>query len=243
MRAALVAVMLLLCPTVSVRAHAGDNKETGGIDSKVVEAWKKAGAQVGWLAHDVAESSPLFTPERPKNPQAVQAFRLVDAMTLQKVKDLPAPAVPFGLDFSSVMATDADMKAIAGFTKLHTLDLFSTTITDDGLKELAKLEHLHALYLDNTKIGDVGMKALAGMKTLRTLNLFNTPITDVGMKELAGLKQLQWLDLGSTKITDTGLMELANLKRLEILKVDGTMVKDAGVAELQKALPKCKIDR
>jgi internalin A len=242
MRAALVVLALLSFPVLSVHAQAGDNKETGGIEPKVVEAWKKAGAQFGWLAHEMGSSGPTFTPDRPKNPQAVPAFR-IEAQTLPKVKDLPVPAVPFGLDFSSVMATDADLKNIAGFTKLHILDLFMTTITDEGVKELAKLDQLHALYLDSTKIGDVGIKAVAGMKALKVLSLFDTKITDVGMKELAGLKQLQLLDLGNTKITDKGLKELVNLKRLEKLALDGTQVMDAGVAELQKALPKCKIDR
>ncbi len=68
-------------------------------------------------------------------------------------------------------------------------------------------------------------------------------MTDAGLKELAPLKNLTTLNLGGTKVTDDGLKELAALKNLSELYLLGTKVTDDGVKELQKALPKCKIDR
>ena len=68
-------------------------------------------------------------------------------------------------------------------------------------------------------------------------------MTDVGLKELAPLKNLTALGLNGTKVTDAGLKELAPLKNLEELHLKGTKVTDAGVKELQKALPKCEIQK
>jgi DNA-binding PadR family transcriptional regulator len=76
-----------------------------------------------------------------------------------------------------------------------------------------------------------------------------TKITDAGLKEVAKLQQLTWLDLrnaneGTTQITDAGLKELAKLQQLTKLDLSGCeQITDAGVAELQKALPKCEINR
>ena len=47
----------------------------------------------------------------------------------------------------------------------------------------------------------------------------------------------------STLVTDAGLKELAPLKNLTKLTLSSSSVTDAGVAELEKALPKCKIER
>jgi hypothetical protein len=237
-RTATVGAMLLVSAGVVSVQGAGD-KEPGDIDVKVVEAWKKAGAQVGWMYPEAI--SPVFSPDRPKAVSAVGAFR-PENEALPKLKDLPAPAVPFGLDLSSLPVTDADLKAVARFSKLRMLDLFDTKISDAGLKELAGLVELHHLYLDLTMVGDDGVKALAGLKQLRTLVLYNTKITDACLKEVGGLKELRVLDLSDTKITDAGLKELTGLTRLETLLLDGTRVTEPAVEALRKALPKCKIE-
>ena len=44
-------------------------------------------------------------------------------------------------------------------------------------------------------------------------------------------------------MTDHGLKELASLKNLYTLDLRATQVTDAGAQELQKALPKCRIDK
>ena len=44
-------------------------------------------------------------------------------------------------------------------------------------------------------------------------------------------------------MTDAGLEHLKGLTKLQSLDLRNTQVTDAGVKGLQKALPKCKIDR
>ena len=49
--------------------------------------------------------------------------------------------------------------------------------------------------------------------------------------------------LAYTMVTDVGLKELVALKNLTYLALRGTKVTDTGKDELQKALPKCKIEK
>jgi hypothetical protein len=233
---------VVLLPAVPLFLTAvGGGQDKGGVDPKVIAAWEKAGAEFGWMKAEKG-GPPQFSPQRPAAGRAVPAFR-IDPGKQVMLRDLPAPDVPFGLELNDLALTDADVKALGGFAKLDTLDLLGTKIGDAGLRQLTGLRQLQVLCLDEAKITDDGMKALAGLTMLRTLTLFQTKIGDDSMKVLGELRQLQHLDLGDTKITDRGLKELTMLRRLETLQLDGTKVTDAGVAELQKALPKCKIDR
>ena len=82
----------------AVQAQDSEKRDTGGIDPKVVEAWEKAGASFGWLSQENS-GSPQFNANRPQDMLAIPAFRPGPA-GVAKLKDLPAPAVPFGLDLS-----------------------------------------------------------------------------------------------------------------------------------------------
>ena len=68
-------------------------------------------------------------------------------------------------------------------------------------------------------------------------------MTDAWLKELAAVKNLITLTIVSMQMTDVGLKELAALKNLTSLSLHLTKGTDAGVEELQKALPKCQIDK
>jgi hypothetical protein len=57
------------------------------------------------------------------------------------------------------------------------------------------------------------------------------------------LTNLDKLDLGHTDVSDAGLEHLHDLTNLKELDLTGTKVTAEGVAALQKALPKCKIER
>jgi hypothetical protein len=187
-------------------------------DAATAAAWKKAGAEAGWMGTDPKNVSLKFARQPDGLTAAVPAFRFKKWQE-NLLAGSPAPAVPFGLH------------------------LVGKPVTDAGLKELAGLKSLQALNLGGTKVTDAGLKELAGLNALQKLNLEGTKVTDAGMKELAGLKTLQWLDLYNTKVTDAGLKDLAGLKSLQSLAVDGTEVTATGVAELQKALPTCEIYR
>lgn len=229
------------------------------LDRKVVEAWKKAGAQVGWYWKDTY-GNPWFADlesEPPvlmlKGTDALPAFRLRSVEPGVIVK-LPAPSTSFAILLGEAERTDALLKELAGLKSLQGLDLSNTKVTDAGLKELAVLRSLRALHISSTRVTDVGLKQLAALKTLQTLVLRDTPVTDAGLKEIIGLESLQILNLMRTQVTDAGLKELAgfkslhtlilagtkvtelkqlaDLKSLEYLSLNGTTVGDAGLKEL-----------
>ena len=182
----------------------------------IVAAWKKAGAQVGWLRAMPGLASLQFVREKEGKPGDLPAFHFA-VWPEGRLAKLPAPAPAFGLDLRRTQVTDAGLKELAGLKSLQALDLGDTKVTDAGLKELAGLKNLQTLDLCNTQVTDAGLKELAGLKSLQALDLRSTQVTDAGLKELAGLKNLQTLNLGCTQVTDAGLKELAGLKSLQTL--------------------------
>ncbi|MCI0376475.1 MAG: hypothetical protein L0215_02590 [Gemmataceae bacterium] len=146
------------------------------LPKEIVEAWKEAGAKVGWLrAKDVGFRSRQFVfhefdPEQPAAAGDVPAFHLVRWQTGQLAK-LPAPMTAFGLFLSRAEVTDAALKELIGLKKLQRLDFSFTQVTDAGLKELAKLKNLQTLWLGGTRVTAEGVaafrKALPGCKTIQ----------------------------------------------------------------------------
>jgi internalin A len=233
------------------------------LPKEVLDAWKKAGADVGWMRIDTFGSLKLM-PEKERAAGDLPAFGFTDWKNGQVVK-LPSPAAAFGLhlfgskvrdvglkDLAALknlqalnlrfnQVSDAGLKELTALKNLRILNLGFTYVSDAGLKELAALENLEALELFRTQVTAVGLKELAGLKKLQTLDLGGTQVTDTGLKELSGLKSLQALNLNGTRVTDMGLRELAGLKELRVVDLRGTAVTNAGAKELQKALPDCKI--
>ena len=204
---------------------------------EIVDAWKAAGAKVGWLrTKQLGFRSRQFVfhefdAEQPAAPGDVPAFHLSRWQSGQIAK-LPAPTVAFGLSLSRADVTDSALKELAGLKSLQRLDLSVTQVTDAGLKELAGLTGLQTLNLDVTRITDAGLKELSELTNLQTLELNSTQVTNQGLKELARLTKLNTLDLGFAKITDAGLKELAALKNLQELDLPRTQVTDAGMKAL-----------
>src|SRR5262249_14814796 len=125
------------------------------LPKEIVAAWKKAGAQVGWMR--VEESGSIrFLPEEKGVAGDLPALRF-SPWKRGVSGTLPAPAAAFGLDLSRTEVTDAGLNALAGFQSLQALNLGATEVTDAGLK------------------------ALAGLKRLQTLRLFFTNVTDEGL--------------------------------------------------------------
>src|SRR2546422_402791 len=98
----------LLCATAAP-AQGPAAKE---LDPKVVEAWKKAGAQVGWV-EQVQLGYWRFAFAKPKDRAALPAFRF---QTLESgaIGKLPGPAAPFALEFADPKVTDAGLKGLGG---------------------------------------------------------------------------------------------------------------------------------
>src|SRR5205807_1684624 len=127
-------------------------------DEKVVKAWQAAGAEVGWLRHELGYLQFVTGPgqEQPGDVPAFQ-FRAWRDGTLPKLPDLGRG---FGLSLYGTQVTDAGLKEIAGLKSLQSLSLSGTQVTDAGLKELTSLKSLQLLNLGNTKVTDAGLKEL-----------------------------------------------------------------------------------
>ena len=98
-------------------------------------------------------------------------------------------------------------------------------------------------YLDDV-LGDEHIATISNLQEVVILHLNNTHLTDNGMKHLERMKKVQSFIINSSDITDKGLNYLKSMSSLKYLSLgEHTKVTDAGVAELQKALPKCKIER
>ena len=113
----------------------GLTAKEAAIDAEVVAAWKAAEAKFGWLYPWAGTMQ--FTYERPVQPILIPTFSMY-AGALARLKDLPAPQVPFGLDLGSSW-TEADLKVLVRFKHLRALTLRASELTDAGLKELAAL--------------------------------------------------------------------------------------------------------
>src|SRR5262245_16413001 len=202
-----------------VEGNRQDEEKKGPIDAPqplpkaITDAWKAAGAKVGWLRiKQLGFRSRQFVfhefaAEQSAEPGDVPAFHLARWETGQIAK-LPAPTAAFGLFLPRADVTDAALKELAGLKNLRRLDLSFTQVTDAGLKELAGLTGLQTLNLDGDRISDAGLKGLSELTGLQTLELNTTRVTNQGLKELARLKNLKTLDLGFTKVTDAGMKEL-----------------------------------
>lgn len=253
----------LLVVTVAVLAVAPvTSQEPMAVPAKIVTAWKKAGAQVGWYGLNNLG----FRPGGKGKKEELPAF-LFTKWKDGLLRDLPAPEQPFGLGLQGTSISDAGVKEIVGLKQLQSLNLGNTKVTDAGLKDLAvlqqlqtlsvsgakvtdaglkdlaRLQRLEALHLGATSVTGAGLKKLAELKQLQILKLPDTNISDTTLKELVGLQQLRSLDLGYTKVTDAGLKDLARMPQLRSLDLSSCKLSEEGVAGLRRALPEVRIVR
>ena len=90
------------------------------------------------------------------------------------------------LDLSKMPVKDAELKTIAHFENLRTLNMNFTDITGKTLRELAKLKYLKTLSLAGTKLDQQAVTQIGSLKSLTEIALWNTGIPDA---ELAALQQ------------------------------------------------------
>jgi hypothetical protein len=112
-----------------------------------------------------------------------------------------------------------------------------------GTKPKPKTEQEQAIAEIKKLGGTVTVDKTSSDKAVIEVNLSETQVADAGLEHLKGLTQLQDLRLQWTEVTDAGLVHLNGLTKLKWLDMNATKVTDAGVKDLQKALPKCKIER
>lgn len=117
-------------------------------------------------------------------------------------------------------------------------------ITDADLKHLKSFPRLNHLVLKNCRqVTDAGLAELSGHANLQYLYLNDTPITDAGLVHLARLSSLEELSLAHTQVTGPGLIQLSGLTKLQFLYLYSNRIPPDRVNELQKALPRCCINR
>jgi hypothetical protein len=208
--------LVILATWVGAAAAQEKGKPPESIPEKEWSVWLTAGGTLG-VMHEFVPGLVRFKVSDRAGPGDLPAFRFDDWPLKQKLADLPAITVPFGLDFHGLKVADSDVK------------------------ELARLKNLRLLRLNGTQVTSAGLKHLAGLSELQAVDLGETQVSDAGLKELASLKNLQVLLLDNTKVTNEGLKELTSLKALRAVNLRKTGVTEEGVRQLQKALPDCRI--
>src|SRR5262245_1906787 len=126
------------------------------VPEETAKAWKKDGAEVGWMGVDKFGSL-QFLPEEEGVVGDLPAFRF-DSWKEGLLAKVPAPAPEVGLDLHNTPVTDAGLKELAAFKNLQALDLTGTEVTDGGLKDLAALKSLRVLDLAVTSVTDAGLR-------------------------------------------------------------------------------------
>ncbi len=144
-------------------------------------------------------------------------------------------SVVTGVDLRGSWVTDTDLRKLAEYPTLTTLDLSLTHITDEGMAELKNLHNVTDLNLYYSEyVTDQGLAAIKDWKKLKHLNLHGTKSSDTALEHIAGITSLESLDVGSTLMTDVGLERLATLTNLKELTMGGNELGDAGLQALRQ---------
>ena len=108
---------------------------------------------------------------------------------------------------------DADLALLRGLEPCLTrLDLSRTAVTDAGIRQLLSFGRLHRLRLDHTAITDAGVEVLATLEPLTWLNLVGTAVTDSCVDAIARMAGLEQVYLGQTGVTPMGASRLRRLR-------------------------------
>lgn len=131
--------------------------------------------------------------------------------------------------------TDNDLRRLAAFPALTSLDLSLTRVTDQGMQELRGLTGVVELNLRFAEyVTDEGVAAIKNWKKLRRLVLHGTKASDTSLDHIAGITTLESLDLGSVMLTDVALERLTVLPNLKELAIGGNELGDAGLQALRQ---------
>ena len=88
------------------------------------------------------------------------------------------------LDLTKMPVKDAELKTIAQFENLRTLNLNFTDITGNSLKYLSPLKHLKSLSLAGTKINSQAIRQINLLKSLNKITIWDTGLPDAEVKQL-----------------------------------------------------------
>lgn len=227
--------------------------------NETIAAWKKAGAEFGWMRDDPSlafvrgpegglNDLPAFQFSGP--PIGIEALptgdsplglslREVDPTILRSVAKLGNIAF---LDLSRSSLSAADASLLAGL-KLQRLRLPLNARSALALPPYLSASALSAeIDLTGWDISDSDLAILARSRRPTSLNLSRTRISDAGLKLVAEFMDLRQLSLSGTAVTDRGMPELARLQRLESLDLSHTRIGDDGLRSLTRLGELRKLD-
>jgi internalin A len=146
-----------------------------------------------------------------------------------------ARGVLTGVNLRGSWVTDTDLRRLADYPELNTLDLSLTHITDEGMTEIRNLRNVTDLNLYYAEyVTDQGIAAIKNWKKLKRLNLHGTKSSDTALEHIAGITSLESLDVGSIMMTDVGLERLTTLTNLKELTMGANELGDAGLQALRQ---------
>lgn len=88
------------------------------------------------------------------------------------------------LDLDKMPVKDADLKTIAQFENLRTLNLNFTDVTGAALKDLAPLKYLATLSLAGTQLNPEAIGQISQLKSLKKITLWDTGLADAEIQNL-----------------------------------------------------------
>ena len=220
---------------------AGAPPEPQEPDATVIAAWKKAGADYGWVRLHPSPFGGGFAAGWQKvrlAPTDVPAFTFLALDG--DLAALPVVEVPFGLRFDASIPPyrrigNAEVKSLARQKQLQVLDVSETKVTDAGLENLAGLG-LKYLATPVAARTDLGLRHyVAAVDRPTELNLSYWTVSDAGLEALAGLK-LQSLIVREQTMTDVGLKHylaaVAPAEHLDVSVNTKWKITDAGLKAL-----------
>ncbi len=144
-------------------------------------------------------------------------------------------ATAFNLHGTNV--SDADLRNLSKFPKVHALSLNNTIITGKGVWHIAsKTRGLRVLGLEHVRIDDQDLAEIGKIRTLNRLSVaYNKNLTDDGIKNLAKLPNLVELDVRGTKFTPAGLKFFCQKPNLTILVNDCQSFNGENLKDLAKS--------
>jgi internalin A len=146
-----------------------------------------------------------------------------------------AHGVVIGVNLRGSWVADTDLRKLAEYPTITTLDLSLTHVSDEGLAELKSLRNVTDLNLYYAEyVTDQGVAAIKDWKKLKRLNLHGTKCSDTALEHVAEITSLESLDVGSTLMTDVGLERLTMLTNLKELTMGGNELGDAGLQALRQ---------
>jgi hypothetical protein len=146
-----------------------------------------------------------------------------------------AKGVVTGVNLRGSWVTDTDLRRLAEYPDLATLDLSLTRVTDQGMAEFRRLRNVTDLNLYYAEyVTDQGVAAIKDWRKLKRLNLHGTKSSDTALEHIAGITSLESLDVGSIMMTDVGLERLTTLTNLKELTMGGNELGDAGLQALRQ---------